>query len=284
MDLSGIVAAAKAPPPPSGATYVAEVDERTFEAVMSGSVRYPIVMELTSPRANAGDLSRALTELANEAGGAYLLARVNVDAVPQIASALGIQAVPTVIGVVAGQLAPLWQGTKDKTEAKAIITQLLQAAAANGVTGRAEPVSIDADAGPDPRFADADAALAEGDYAMAVAEFDKLLAASPNDAEAKAGRAQAALLARVAAMDPAAVLAAANADPADVDAQLAAADAELMGGAVVAAFNRLVAVIRLTAGDQREAVRVRLLELFETVGPTDPAVVKARRDLVSALF
>jgi len=57
-----------------------------------------------------------------------------------------------------------------------------------------------------------------------------------------------------------------------------------MGGAVVAAFNRLVAVIRLTAGDQREAVRVRLLELFETVGPTDPPVVKARRDLVSALF
>ncbi|MFZ0530210.1 MAG: tetratricopeptide repeat protein, partial [Propionicimonas sp.] len=232
MDLSGIVAAAKAPPPPPGASYVAEVDERTFEAVLSNSVKYPIVMELTSPRANAASLSAALTELANAAGGAYLLARVDVDASPQIAAALGIQAVPAVIGVVAGQLAPLWQGTRDKEEAGEIIAQLLQAAAANGVTGRAEPVSIDTSAGPDPRFAAADTALAEGEFERAVVEFEKLVAANPNDPEAKAGRAQAALLVRVSQLDPAAAMVAAHADPTDVDAQLAAADAELMGGAV----------------------------------------------------
>jgi len=284
MDLSGIVAAAKAPPPPSGATYVLEVDERNFEAVIGGSVKYPIVLELTSPRANAQALSDALTELANEAGGAYLLARVNVDASPQIAAALGIQAVPAVIGVVAGQLAPLWQGTKDKAEAKAYLAQLLQAAAANGVTGRAEPASIDADAGPDPRFAAADAALASGDFETAVAEFDKLLAASPNDTEAKAGRAQAALLSRAAKLDPAQALAAADATPTDVAAQLAAADAELLGGAIPSAFGRLIALIRDSTAAEREQARVRLLELFETVAPDDPAVLKARRDLVSALF
>lgn len=260
------------------------VTEANFEAVLANSVRYPIVLELTSPRANAQAMSDVLTELANAAAGAYLLARIDVDASPRIAQALGVQAVPMVVGVLGGQLAPLWQGTKDKAEANAMIAQLLQAAAANGVSGRAEPVSIDANAGPDPRFADADAALAAGDFGKAVAEFDKLLAAYPNDPEAKAGRAQAALLSRVADLDPGTVLAQAAAAPADVHAQLAAADAELMGGAVQLAFTRLIELIRATSGAEREQVRVRLLELFETVSPDDPAVAKARRDLVSALF
>lgn len=284
MDLSGIVAAAKAPPPPPGASFVIDVDTATFEAVLAESARYPIVLELHSPRANAQELSDALAELANEAGGAWLLARVNVDANPQIAQAFGVQAVPTVLGVIAGQLAPLWQGTKSKEEARAFIAQLLQAASANGVVGRATPVSVDASAGPDPRFADADAALAEGDFEAAVAEFDKILTVTPNDPEAKAGRAQAALLSRIATADPADVLTKAAAAPTDPDAQLAAADAELMGGATDLAFNRLINLIRNTSGPQREAVRLRLLELFETVGPSDPAVLKARRNLMSALF
>lgn len=284
MDLSGIVAAAKAPPPPPGASYVLDIDQDTFEAVLSLSARHPVVLELNSPRANAQSLSDALVDLANEAAGAYLLGRVDVDANPQIAAAFGIQAVPAVIGVVGGQLAPLWQGTKSKEEARAYIGQLLQAAAANGVVGRADPVSIAADAGPDPRFAAADAALAAGDFALAVAEFDKLLANTPNDPEAKAGRAQAALLARLGSIDPTAVLARAAEAPSDVAAQLAAADTELMGGAPDLAFVRLVELIRNTTGAERESVRVRLLELFETVGPSDPSVLKARRALMSALF
>lgn len=284
MDLSGIVAAAKAPPPPPGASYVLDIDQDTFEAVLSLSARHPVVLELNSPRANAQSLSDALVDLANEAAGAYLLGRVDVDANPQIAAAFGIQAVPAVIGVVGGQLAPLWQGTKSKEEARAYIGQLLQAAAANGVVGRADPVSIAADAGPDPRFAAADAALAAGDFPLAVAEFDKLLANTPNDPEAKAGRAQAALLARLGSIDPTAVLARAAEAPSDVAAQLAAADTELMGGAPDLAFARLVELIRNTTGAERESVRVRLLELFETVGPSDPSVLKARRALMSALF
>lgn len=284
MDLSAIVAAAKAPPPPPGASYVADVDQASLETVLGLSMKYPVVLELNSPRANAAEFSDDMVALANEAGGAYLLARVDVDANPQVAAAFGVQAVPAVLGVVGGQLAPLWQGTKPKEEAKAYVAQLLQAAAANGIVGRADPVSIDAEAGPDPRFAAADEALGAGDFERAVAEFDKVLAATPNDPEAKAGRAQAALLARAATADPADVLAKAAAAPTDVGAQLAAADAELMGGATQQAFNRLIELIRNTSGAERESVRVRLLELFETVGASDPAVLKARRDLMSALF
>ncbi|MEA5119144.1 MAG: tetratricopeptide repeat protein, partial [Propionicimonas sp.] len=162
--------------------------------------------------------------------------------------------------------------------------QVRQAAAGAGVVGRADPASIDEDAGPDPRFAEADAALEKGDFAAAVTEFDKILAQTPNDPEAKAGRAQASLLVRLGAIDPRSVLERANAVPDDLDAQAAAADVELGGGNPAAAFERLIAAIRLASGADRERLRVRLLELFETVGPSDPAVLKARRDLMSALF
>lgn len=284
MDLSGIAAAAKAPPAPPGAIYVTEVDERSLEATIQLSLRHPVVVELYSPRANAQALSDDLTELANSSAGKYLLARVNVDTSPQIAAAFGVQAVPTVIGVVGGQLAPLFQGTRPKAEVEAVIAQLLQAAVGAGIVGRADPVAIDANAGPDPRFAEADAALERGDFEAAVAEFDKILAHTPNDPEAKAGRAQAALLVRLGSNDPAAVLERAAQAPDDVEAQTAAADVELAGGSPGAAFDRLIGAIRMAAGPQRDQLRVRLLELFETVGVSDPAVLKARRELMSALF
>ena len=232
MDLSGIAAAAKAPPVPPGASFVLDVDESNFESVMQLSTRHPVVVELYSPRANAQALSDDLIALANAAAGAYLLARVNVDVSATIAQALGIQAVPTVIGVIAGQLAPLFQGTRSKAEAETVIAQLLQVAASNGLVGRAEPVAGGAGETDeaDPRFADADAALERGDFAVALAEYDKILAQTPNDPEAKIGRAQVALLARSGGIDPAAVLARAASEPASADAQLAAADLEVLSG------------------------------------------------------
>ena len=286
IDLSGIAAAAKAPPVPPGASFVIEVDEQNFESVMQLSTRHPIVVELYSPRANAQALSDDLIDLANAAAGAYLLARVDVDASAGIAQAFSVQAVPSVLGVVAGQLAPLFQGTRSKVEAEAMIAQLLQVAATNGLVGRAEPVAGGAGESdePDPRFAAADAALERGDFAAAVVEYDKLLAQYPNDSEAKAGRAQVALLARSAGSDPAAVLARAAVDPSDIEAQLAAADLEVLTGQPELAFKRLIALIRDTSGAQRDTVRVRVLELFEVVGNAEPSVLKARRDLMSALF
>lgn len=284
MDLSALK---PAPPAPAGATYVTTADDRTFEPLLAQSAQHPLVFEFTSPRANAGALSADLDALAAEAAGRFLLVRVDVDAAPGIAQALGIQAVPMVVGALAGQLVPLFQGTADKAQVKAAIDQLLQVAAANGVAGRAQPIAPAAGEepeGPDPRFEAADAALAAGDFPKAVEEFDKLLAANPADAEASAGRAQARLLVRISEIDTDAMVQRATADPTNVEAALAAADLELAGGAVARAFDRLINLVRLTAGKERDAVRVRLLELFETVGADDPAVLKARRDLTTALF
>lgn len=298
VDLSGIAAKAQTSQPrgdgglgqAGGGSYVVEVTEQTFESeVVRNSTQYPIVVEFYSPRADyATQLSDALAQLASEEAGKFRVARLNVDEAPQITQALGLQSVPTVIGVIGGQMAPLFQGVLDKAQAKEYIDQLLQAAVSNGITGRAEPTgpapeSEEQEAEADPRFAAADEALQRGDYDAAVAEFDKLLAENPQDSEAEAGKAQAGLLARTAGADPNQLISTAD-STGMVDDQLAAADAELVAGNAEAGFARLLKTIRSTAGDDRERVRLRLLDLFETVGTADPRVQKARRELMTALF
>jgi putative thioredoxin len=276
-----------------GASYVVEVTEQTFEAeTIRKSIKHPVVVELYSPRVATGQqLSDALMEIANASDGKFLLARVNVDAAPGIVQALGLQAVPTVIALLNGQLAPLFQGVLPKDQVQAAIDQLLKAAVANGMVGRAEPVGSESSETPaeepepqaDPRYAAADAALERGDFAAARDEFDRLLQANPNDGEALAGKAQAGLFARAATLDPQATLAAANGTD-DLNSQLAAADIEMINGQAEAAFARLIGLLKRLSGDERNQVRIRLLELFETLGNTDERVLKARRDLMTALF
>lgn len=281
-------------PPAGGAagSYVVEVTEQTFDAeIMRKSVNHPVVVEFYSPRVSTGQqLSDALAAVASEGGGKFLVARLNVDTAPQIVQALGLQAVPTVVAVIGGQMAPLFQGVLGKEQVQTYIDELIKAAVANGIVGRADPVGgapeavEPTEAAPDPRFMAADEALERGDFATAQDEFDKLLQANPGDAEAKAGKAQAGLFIRIGSVDPAAVLARATAPGADLQAQLDAADVELMSDQAEAAFDRLIGVIISSAGADRDTARVRLLDLFETLGNTDERVLKARRQLMTALF
>lgn len=293
FDLSSLKQKADAQRSGSGSAggFVREVsDIAAFEDILRSSTQYPVLVEFTSPRAQGADqLSKDLTELANAAQGKFLLARVDVDAAADIAQALRVQAVPMVVALIGGQMAPLFQGVQPKEAVSQVIDQVLQQAVANGIVGTVESAGAepqegdDAEKPADPRFAEADAALERGDFAAAEAEFDKLLAQNPADAEALAGKAQAGLLQRGSALDGSEVTRA-DADPSDVDAQLAAADTELMAGNTEAAFTRLVNTVRVTSGDERERVRLRLLELFATQDGADPVVLKFRRKLATALF
>lgn len=300
VDLSGLAqraqqtqqtSAAGGRAPAGGGGYVVELTEQTFESeAIRRSLQHPVVVEFYSPRVATGQqLSDALIELAAQHAGRFLLGRLNVDSAPGIVQALQLQAVPTVIALIGGRMLPLFQGVVGREEIAAVLDQVVKQATANGIVGRAEPVGgpeaeLGEDEEPvaDPRFAAADEALARGDFAAARDEFDRLLQANPGDAEAALGKAQASLFARAAELDPQETLTRA-ADPADVDAQLDAADLELVQGQVGEAFDRLLSVVR-RGGPARDTARVRLLELFETVGGTDPRVVKARRDLMTALF
>ena len=301
IDLSQL--AQRAQPPAAGpagaprgagtaASYVLEVTEQTFEAdTIRRSLQHPVVVELYSPRVATGqELSDVLAEIANASQGKFLLARLNVDTAPGIVQALQLQAVPTVIALIGGQVAPLFQGVLPRDQVQAYLDQLLKAAVANGIVGRAEPVAATGDdddagaeVGPDPRFAAADEAIERGDFDAAVQEFDLLLQAYPDDPEVKAGRAQAGLFARAAALDAQAALDRAGKSDALED-QLAAADVEMLAGDAAAAFARLTGIVRTRPGADRDGARVRLLELFETLGNADERVLKGRRDLMAALF
>jgi putative thioredoxin len=306
IDLSQLAARAKAAAstpsglgpagPAGGGSYVLESSEQTFEAdAIRPSTQHPVLVELYSPRVATGQqLSDALAAVANAAEGRVLLVRLNVDTAPGIVQALQLQAVPTVLAIISGQAVPLFQGVLPRDQVQQAVDQVLKTAVANGMVGRAQPVTPRAtpdgaagvgelgDDEADPRFAAADEALAAGDFATARDEFDLLLKANPNDTEAALGKAQAGLFARASLLDPTETLARA-ADAGDVQAQLDAADLDLVSGAVEQAFERLLAVVR-RGGADRDTARVRLLELFDTVGSTDPRVLAARRSLMAALF
>jgi putative thioredoxin len=285
FDLSGVAPKAATP----GGSYVTELTEATFESTLRQSIKYPIVVEFYSSRApESSKMGEVLAELANEAGGSWLLARMNVDTSAQIAAQLQIRAVPMVVGVLSGQMVPLWQGSMPKEDAAKVITELLKMAAGNGILGKAEPQGAALEEGEepveDPKYTPAYDAMGAGDYAQAVIEFEKLLAANPADAEAKVGKAQASLLGRVSALDPAKVQAAVAQGEPTVGAILDAADLEVVTGAIKQGFSRLTTAIAATSGDDREVFRLRLLELFDTQDPSDKIVLSARRNLATALF
>lgn len=290
IDLSQL-AAPRAQSAAPGA-YVVELDDASFEATIRKSVQFPVVVEFYSPRAPEQEaLSRDLAALADEAAGKWLLARVNVDVARQVAAALQVQAVPTVVGLIQGQLVPLWQGTLPKADAAAYIGELLKVAAQYGVLGRVTPAASSAPSAQDvdepvidPKYTPAYDAMEREDYDGAVAEFAKLLEANPADTEAKIGAAQAGLFARASKLHPDAVMARLADAPDDIPTILEAADLELGTGEIEAAFARLVQAVRDTSGPERDTVRKRLLELFDTLPANDPAVLKARRDLATALF
>jgi putative thioredoxin len=253
---------------------VIDVTEATFaEEVVQRSMTTPVVIDFWAEWCGpCKQLSPVLERLAYEGGGSWVLAKVDVDANQRLAAMFRVQSIPTVYAVVGGQPVDAFNGVIPESQLRQWIAAVLQA----GGVAVEQPE--------DPRFADADEALVTGDLAAAEAAYRKILADAPADAGAEAGLAQVELLRRVEGKDPAAVIAAADAAPDDVEAQGLAADVEVLSGDAAGAYARLVELVRRTSGAEREAARARLISLFTVAGPDDPAVATARRALASALF
>ncbi|MDF2706796.1 MAG: tetratricopeptide repeat protein [Nonomuraea muscovyensis] len=276
---------------PQAAASVVEVTEETFTSdVVERSMTVPVVLDLWSPRApGSAQLSPVLEKVVGDLGGRALLARVNVDASPQIAQALRVQAVPTVLAIFQGQAVTGFQQVLPEQEVRRWLDELMGAVEqfyeANPAARPQEAEEQAAPVGPpaDPDLVAAEQAIDKGDLDAAAAAYERLLARSPGDEDAKMGLAGVNLIKRTESVDPAEVQRR-LADPADIDAQLLAADLQMLSGAVDEAFERVVGVVKRTSGDERDKARRHLLGLFDTLPSDDPSLAKARRALASALF
>ncbi|MFC9289505.1 tetratricopeptide repeat protein [Streptomyces sp. NPDC057052] len=281
----------------SPADLVIDVDEAGFERdVLQRSAEVPVVIDFWAEWCQpCKQLSPVLERLAVEYDGRFLLAKIDVDANQMLMQQFGVQGIPAVFAVVAGQALPLFQGAAGETQIRQTLDQLVQVAEQRfGLTG----LTVDPEARPGEREEAAETpagpydalleaavrALDAGDFGGAVRAYQNVLTDDPGNTEAKLGLAQAELLHRVQEMDPQRVRREAADKPGDARAQIAAADLDLVGGHVEDAFGRLIDTVARTAGDERDAARLRLIELFEVVGPDDPRVAAARRALARALF
>ena len=284
---SEAAARAQAAPPPSAAApagapgaAVVDVTEATFQTeVLDRSFQVPVVLDLWAEWCGpCKQLSPVLERLAAEGGGSWVLAKVDVDANPALAQGLRVQGIPAVKAVWQGQLVAEFTGAIPEEQARQFVTELVRATTGGAVPGAGEPQEPE-----DPRLDAAEAALERGDLAAAEAAYQAILDAEPDHPVAGLALRQVQLFQRADAAGPDA-LAKADAAPDDVAAQTRAADFLLGTGDVEGAFARLVDTVRRTAGDDRDAARQHLVELFAVVGDDDPRVAAARRQLMIALY
>lgn len=281
---------AEGAPAAGAAGLVVDVTDASFSAYLELSRQVPVVVDLWAEWCGpCKQLSPILEQVTRELGGKVVLAKVDVDANPQLMQAFNAQSIPMVIALVAGQPVPMFTGAVPEGQVRQVFAQLLQLAAQHGVTGTVPADGADATAEPvekplPPLHAEAYAAIEAGDYETAMRAYEKALAENPRDDEARAALGQVRLILRVQGADLQAARAAAAEAPTDIDAQFLVADLDVSGGHVADAFDRLLDLFAQTSGDDRTRVRERLVELFGLVGDADPRVGAARTRLASLLF
>ncbi|MFB2582204.1 tetratricopeptide repeat protein [Herbiconiux sp. P15] len=274
---------------------VLEGTDANFTGFIELSNTVPVIVDLKADWAEASkELTGLLTKLVLAYAGRLVLVGVEAQENPQLAQAFQAQSVPTVAALVGGRPVSLFQGTYPEDELKAVLEQVLQLAAQNGVTGTVSVAGGDVDAAGaeaepveeplPPHHAEAYEAIAEGDYARAILEYQTAIAQNPRDTLAVAGLAQVQLLARLQDKSLDEIRGAAAAAPDDLEAQLLVADLDLSGGHIDDAFTRLLDLFPTQDQQGKDAIRTRLLEHFEVVGTDDARVTAARRRLAALLY
>ena len=274
--------------------FVFDVTEETFNTdVAERSRTTPVIVDLWADWCGpCKQLSPVLEKLANEAAGAWVLAKIDVDANPRLAQAFQAQSIPMVVAIIGGQMVDAFLGAMPESQVSQWLTQVLAVAdqlgvgapGAGGVPGAEGADDLSAVDDLPPAYAEAQAAMESGDMDTATSVIEKALAETPGDPLLKSWLAQATLIKRVGGYDQAAARRDAAASPSDVEAQLRVADIELASGRTEEAFDRLLGVIRRTSGDERNTARVQLLSLFDIFPPDDPQVKRARSQLTALLF
>ncbi len=252
------------------------------------SERTPAFLFVWSERAKGSrEMLATLAKLAQQDDGAWRLGSISFDTDPQIASALRVTAIPAAVAIIKGQILPIPQLPPEEASLRLMINRILEVAEQQGMTitrGGAQAEVGEVAPATDPEEDEAYAAIERGDFESAASAYKRLLTRKPNDALAMQALAQCELMIRTQAIDPKSVMERAESSLDDLTLQKQASDIDIAMGRFEAGFNRLIIFIKNHPGEIRKEAKEHLLALFSVVPPEEPVLLKARRDLASALF
>jgi putative thioredoxin len=252
--------------------------ENLSSEILPLSLVRPVIVLMWSPRSpESAEMVKLLGKLEGDYKQAFALARVDIEAHPQVAQAFQTKTVPYAVAIIAEQMVPLFEQAYPEAQVRMVLDKVLTLASEQGV-GQAPVEQMEAEE------IEAMEALEAGNYLAAEAAYKKWLSRKPSENLAKLGLAQTQLLMRTEGLDLNQVIDESTNNPGDIALQLKAADVEIVNGGVEAAFTRLLHAVRATTGDDRSKVKDHLLNLFALVDPSDPRLVAARKELASALF
>ncbi len=259
---------------------------------------------------------KALTPVLEKVAAEYadkgvVLAKVNVDEDQFIAAQFQVRSIPTVYALFQGQPVADLTNARSESQLKQYLDQILSQLPVQAGDEPAQDIT--------PLLAMGEDALAEGDGERAASIFAQIVEIAPDSAAAHSGLIRALLMAGrreeaaevLAALDPrladdavlaqaksalalaedapeaselATLRAAAAERPADMDAQLAFANALYASGDRDGAADKLLVMIAADRTWNDGAARARLLQIFEAIGLEDPWVAATRRRLSTILF
>ncbi len=252
--------------------------ENLSSDILPLSLVRPVIVLMWSPRSpESVEMVKLLGKLETDYKEAFALARVDIEAQPQVAQAFQTKSIPYAVAIISEQMVPLFEQSYPEAQVRMVLDKVLTLASEQGV-GQAPVEQME------PEEVEAMDALEAGNYIAAEAAYKKWLSRKPAETLAKLGLAQTQLLIRTEGLELNAVLEESTKNPSDIDLQLKAADVEIVNGGVEAAFTRLLHAVRATSGDDRTKVKDHLLNLFALVDQSDPRLVAARKELASALF
>jgi len=252
--------------------------ENLSSDILPLSLVRPVIVLMWSPRsAESVEMVKILGKLETDYKTAFSLARVDIEAHPQVAQAFQTKSIPYAVAIIAEQMVPLFEQSYPEAQVRMVIDKVLTLASEQGI-GQAPVEQMEAEE------IEAMEALEVGNYLAAEAAYKKWLNRKPAENLAKLGLAQTQLLMRTEGLELDTVISESTKNPSDIALQLKAADIEIVNGGVEAAFTRLLHAIRATSGDDRAKVKDHLLTLFALVDPSDPRLVAARKELANALF